>query len=183
MSTENDILDPKLHASDNINDPTYPGPDGKMLIFKRNLALYLAQTKLPKAVYDHVSFASQVLTLPPSYKMLREVKITATPQDKEDSKAANKVWTEDPDGTPKKGLIFSKSGSLLEGLEMGSIQEIPEPCKVPKKARELLEMHCYVHTHHQVRQPCQVSVHPHQQQDQIWRFSCPDACTFRQGST
>jgi hypothetical protein len=43
-----------------------------MCISKRNLTLYLAQTKLPKAVYDHVSFASQILTLPPPYKM-REV--------------------------------------------------------------------------------------------------------------
>jgi hypothetical protein len=97
MSTENDILDPKLHASANINgDPTYPGPDGKMCIFKGNLTLYLAQTKLPKAVYDHVSFASQFLTSPPPYKM-RKYKIIAAPQDKEDSKATNKVWTEDPD--------------------------------------------------------------------------------------
>jgi hypothetical protein len=77
MNTENGILDPKLKASDNINDPTYPGPDGKMFIFKRNLTLYLAQTKLPKAAYDHVSFASRVLTLLPSYKM-RKVKIIAT---------------------------------------------------------------------------------------------------------
>jgi hypothetical protein len=47
----------------------------------------------------------------------------------------------------KKRLIFSKSGRLLEGLEIGSIQEIPEPCNVPKaKVRQLLEMHCYVHT-------------------------------------
>jgi hypothetical protein len=100
MSTESEILDPKLKASDNINDPTYPGPDGKMFIFKRNLTLYLAQTKLPKSVYDHVSFASQVLTLPPPYKM-RKVKIIATPPDREDAKASNKFWTEDPDGTPK----------------------------------------------------------------------------------
>jgi hypothetical protein len=100
---------------------------------------------LPKAVYDHVSSASQVLALPPPYKM-RKVKTTATPPDKEDTKATNKVWTEDPDGTPKKGLIFSKSGSMLEGLQIGSIQEIPEPCRVPNGARELLEMHCYVHT-------------------------------------
>jgi hypothetical protein len=65
MNTENDILDPKLKASDNTNDPTYHGPDGNVFICKRNLTLYLAQTKLPKAVYDHVSFASQALTLPP----------------------------------------------------------------------------------------------------------------------
>jgi hypothetical protein len=33
MNNENDILDPELEASDNINDPTYPGPDGKMFVF------------------------------------------------------------------------------------------------------------------------------------------------------
>jgi hypothetical protein len=126
MSTENEILDPKTNASANINDPTYPGPNGKMFIYKRNLTLYLAQTKLPKAVYDHVGFASEILTLPPPYKM-RKVKIIATPHDKEDPKDKKKIWTADPDGTPKKRLIFSKSGRLLEGLEVGSIQEIPEP--------------------------------------------------------
>jgi hypothetical protein len=52
----------------------------------------------------------------------------------------------DPDGTPKKRLIFSKSGRLLADLEIGSIQEAPEPLHVSKKVRELLEMHCYVHT-------------------------------------
>jgi hypothetical protein len=42
MSTENKILDPKTSASANINDPTpYPGPNGKMSIYKRNLALCL----------------------------------------------------------------------------------------------------------------------------------------------
>jgi hypothetical protein len=117
-----------------------------MFIFKRNLTPYLAQTKLPKAVYDHVGFASQVLTLPPPYKM-RKVKAIAIPPDKEDTKATNRVWTEDPeDGTPKKRLFFSKSGSMLEGLQIGSIQETPEPLTAPKKARELPEMHCYVHT-------------------------------------
>jgi hypothetical protein len=37
MNTERDILDSKIQASATINDPTYPGPDGKMFIFKRNL--------------------------------------------------------------------------------------------------------------------------------------------------
>jgi hypothetical protein len=97
MSTENEILDPKISASANTNDPTCPGPNGKMFIYKRNLTLYLAQTKLPKAVDDSVSFASEILTLPPSYKM-RKVKIIATPQDKqEDPKDKKKIWTEDPD--------------------------------------------------------------------------------------
>jgi hypothetical protein len=54
MGIEDDILDSKIHASANINDPTCPGPDGKMFIFKRNLTLYLAQTKLPKAISDSV---------------------------------------------------------------------------------------------------------------------------------
>jgi hypothetical protein len=108
MSIENDILDSKIHASANTNDPTCPGPDGKMFISKRNLALYLAQTKLPKAVYDHTSFASEILDLPPSYKM-RTVEIIATPADIEEPKGRNKIRTKDPDGTPKKGLIFSKS--------------------------------------------------------------------------
>jgi hypothetical protein len=40
MSTENEILDSKTNASANINDPTYPGPHGKMFIYKRNLTLY-----------------------------------------------------------------------------------------------------------------------------------------------
>jgi hypothetical protein len=65
MSTENEILDSKINASANINNPTYPGPHGKMFICNRNLTLYLAQTKPPKAVYDSVSFgASEVLTCP-----------------------------------------------------------------------------------------------------------------------
>jgi hypothetical protein len=122
-SIEHDILDSKIHESAVINDPTYPGPDGKMFIFKRNLTLYLAQTKLNKAISDHVCFASEVLDLPPSYKM-RNVKTIATPADIEEPKGKNKIWTEDPDGTPKKRLIFSKSGRLLEGLEIGSMQEI-----------------------------------------------------------
>jgi hypothetical protein len=143
MSTEHDILDSKIQSSAIINDPTYPGPDGKMFIFKRNLTLYLAQTKLNKAISDHVCFASEILDLPPSYKM-RKVKIIATPPDKDDTKGKNKTWTENPDGTPKKRLIFSKSGRLLEDLEVGSMQEITGPCQVPKKVRQLLEMHCYV---------------------------------------
>jgi hypothetical protein len=81
MSTENEILDSKINASANINDPTYPGPHGKTPIYKRNLTLYLAQTKLPRAVYEHVSFASEILTLPPSYKMRKVRAIIASPHD------------------------------------------------------------------------------------------------------
>ena len=76
MNTERDILGSKIQASAAINDPTYPGPDGKMFIFKRNLTPYLAQTKLNKAISDHVCFASEVLDLPPSYKM-RTVELIA----------------------------------------------------------------------------------------------------------
>jgi hypothetical protein len=35
MSTENEILDSKINASANTNDPTYPGPNGKMFIYKK----------------------------------------------------------------------------------------------------------------------------------------------------
>jgi hypothetical protein len=63
-SIEHDILDPKIHESAVINDPTYyPGPDGKMFIFKRNLTLYLAQTKPNKAISEHGSFKANPLEL------------------------------------------------------------------------------------------------------------------------
>jgi hypothetical protein len=75
-----------------------------------------------------------------------QVKIIATPADQETSKKNNKIWTEDPGGTPKKRPIFSKSGSAIESWPIGSIQDIPVPCKVPKKVRKLLELHCYVQT-------------------------------------
>jgi hypothetical protein len=98
-----------------------------MFIFKRNPALYLAQTsKLPKAVYDHASFASQVLALPPSYKM-REVKAIATPPARQRRYEGNEQGM---DGGPRrhpqeeahgKRLVFSKSGSMPEGLQIGSM--------------------------------------------------------------
>jgi hypothetical protein len=102
MSTENEILDSKINASSNINNPTYPGPHGKMFIYKRNLTLYLAQTKLPKAVCDSVSFASEVLDLPPPYKM-RKVKIISTPQDKEEPKDKKKNGRRTQTALPRRG--------------------------------------------------------------------------------
>ena len=36
-----------------VNDAYYPGPGGKMYSWKRNLSLALAQTKLPKKIYDN----------------------------------------------------------------------------------------------------------------------------------
>jgi hypothetical protein len=74
---------------------------------------------------------------------MRKVNTIDTPPDSDETKGKKKIWTEDPDGTPKKRLLFSKSGRLLEGLEIGSIQEIPEPCSVPKKVRQLLPATCY----------------------------------------
>jgi hypothetical protein len=32
-NTESNILDSKIHAPETINDPTYPGPHGKMFTF------------------------------------------------------------------------------------------------------------------------------------------------------
>jgi hypothetical protein len=71
MSTENEVLDQRLKPSGPINDPAYPGPNGKMFIFKINLTPRLAQTNLPKAVCDQpqsqVGFASHItFNLPPS---------------------------------------------------------------------------------------------------------------------
>jgi hypothetical protein len=96
MNTENVILDSKPMASDNTNDPTYPGPDGKMFLFKRNLALYLAQTKLP----TQSSLRPRELCQPgPCFATTiqdgeRKSRPTATPSDKEDTKATNKVCDE-----------------------------------------------------------------------------------------
>jgi hypothetical protein len=53
--------------------------------------------------------------LPAPYKTI-QVKIIAIPPDKGESTEGNKIWTEDSDGTPKKRLIFSKSGDRAAGL-------------------------------------------------------------------
>ena len=53
-----------------VNDPTYPGPDGRMFTWKRNAMLKIATSRMPKSCFEVVDFASQVFTLPPSYKMI-----------------------------------------------------------------------------------------------------------------
>jgi hypothetical protein len=53
MSQTGSIQGAKTGSYNNMNDPTYPGPDGKMFTWKRNVALHLAQTRLPKSVYEY----------------------------------------------------------------------------------------------------------------------------------
>ena len=64
-----------------VNDAYYPGPGGKMHSWKRNLALELAQTKLPKKVYDHgeIDHASEILELPRSYESIDAEILTPPP--------------------------------------------------------------------------------------------------------
>ena len=66
-----------------VNDAYFPGPGGKMHSWKRNLALELAQTKLPKKVYDHgeIDHASEILELPRSYESI-DAKILTPPPGK-----------------------------------------------------------------------------------------------------
>jgi hypothetical protein len=97
MTTENDILDPKINASANINDPTYPGPDGKMFQ-KKPYAIPRPDQATQSSLRFRELRASEILDLPPSYKM-RKVKIIATPEDTEEPRGKNKIWTEDPGGT------------------------------------------------------------------------------------
>jgi hypothetical protein len=69
---------------------------------------------------------------------------------------------------------------------MGSIQEISEPCQVPKKVRELLEMHCYVHTIKFVnlaKYQYVLTNTNNKTKFGDFRALMSDACTFRQGST
>ena len=70
MSQTGSIQGAKIGSYNNMNDPTYPGPDGKMFTWKRNVALHLAQTRLPKSVYEYIDLGSEIFDLPPSYKTI-----------------------------------------------------------------------------------------------------------------
>jgi hypothetical protein len=64
MSQTGSIQGAKIGSYNNMNDPTYPGPDGKMSTWKRNVALHLAQTRLPKSVYEYIGLGSEISDLP-----------------------------------------------------------------------------------------------------------------------
>jgi hypothetical protein len=67
--TTGSIQGAKTGSYNNTNDPTYPGPDGKMFTWKRDVALHLAQTRLPKkSVHEHIDLGSEIFDLPPPYK-------------------------------------------------------------------------------------------------------------------
>jgi hypothetical protein len=55
-----------------------------MFTWKRNVALHLAQTRLPKSVYEYIDLGSEIFDLlPPSYRTI-EATIAATPEKKKD---------------------------------------------------------------------------------------------------
>ena len=72
MSQTGSIQGAKIGSYNNMNDPTYPGPDGKMFTWKRNVALHLAQSRLPKSVNEYIDLGSEIFDLPPSYKAKRQ---------------------------------------------------------------------------------------------------------------
>jgi hypothetical protein len=64
MSQTGSIQGAKIGSYNNMNDPTYPGPDGKVFAWKRNVALHLAQTRLPRSVYEYIDLGSEIFDLP-----------------------------------------------------------------------------------------------------------------------
>jgi hypothetical protein len=112
MSYNNDTKIARPSGSNNVNDPTYPGPTGRMFIFKKNITLYLATTRLPKSVYDHVDFASDVFDLPPSNKSI-EAMVIATPKKEKYPKIEGQYFVRTRSGKEVKKLLFTKQGELL----------------------------------------------------------------------
>ena len=105
-----------------VNDAYYPGPGGKMHSWKRNLALELAQTKLPKKVYDHgeIDHASEILELPRSYESI-DAKILTPPPGKAND-PGGVYYVKAKDGTPRKKLLYSdaKCTKMLRGAAVGA---------------------------------------------------------------
>jgi hypothetical protein len=82
MSQTGSIQGAKIGSYNNMN-----GPEGKMFTWKRNAALHLAQTRLPKSVYEYIDLGSEIFDLPPPYKTT-ETTIVATPDKKKDPPGA-----------------------------------------------------------------------------------------------
>ena len=97
----------------------------------QNICLHLAQTRLPKEVYDHVGLgrAKSSLDLPPSYKTI-EAKFVAMPDKKREPDREGQYWIESPGSDPIKRLCFADSGELLENASAGT-----PPSKVPSTLR------------------------------------------------
>ena len=143
MSQTGSIQGAKIGSYNNMNDPTYPGPEGKMFTWKRNVALHLAQTRLPKSVYEYIDLGSEIFDLPPSYKTI-EATIVATPEKKKDPGARGHYWIDSPGGEALKRLCFTEDGALLESASVGTVARRAAPCKISAIVRKSLEQHCYV---------------------------------------
>ena len=105
--------------------------------WKRNLALELAQTKLPKKVYDHgeIDHASEILELPRSYESI-DAKILTPPPGKAND-PGGVYYVKAKDGTPRKKLLYSdaKCTKMLRGAAVGTIAKRPVPHRVPREIR------------------------------------------------
>jgi hypothetical protein len=145
MSYNNDTKIAQPSGSNNVNDPTYPGPSGRMFVFKKNITLHLATTRLPKSVYDHVDFASDVFDLPPSNKSI-EAMVIATPKKKKDPKIEGQYFVRTRSGKEVKKLLFTKQGELLLDATPGTVATRPAPSRVSSTVRKTLEKHCYINT-------------------------------------
>jgi hypothetical protein len=143
MSQTGSIQGAKTGSYSNMNDPACPGSEGKMFTWKRSVALHLAQTRLPKSVYEHIDLGSEIFDLPPSYKTI-EATIVATPEKKKDPGARGHYWIDSPGGEALKRLCFTEDGALLENASVGTVARRAAPCKISPAVRKSLEQHCYV---------------------------------------
>jgi hypothetical protein len=174
MSQTGSIQGAKIGSYNNMNDPTYPGPEGKMFTWKRNVALHLAQTRLPKSVYEYIDMGSEIFDLPPSYKTI-EATIVATPEKKKDPEARGHYWIDSPGGEAIKRLCFTEDGALLERASVGTVARRAAPCKITAIVRKSLEQHCYVQVMRFVDLKEYNYILTSAAVSQIWRFPCSDA--------
>jgi hypothetical protein len=97
-----------------------------MFTWKRNVALHLAQTRLPKSVYEHIGLGSEIFDLPPSYRTI-EATIVATPDKKKDPEARGHYWIDLPAGQAIKRPCFTEDGALLENASVGTVARRAAP--------------------------------------------------------
>jgi hypothetical protein len=90
-----------------------------MFTWKRNVALHLAQTRLPKSVYEYIDLGSEIFDLPPPCKTT-EATTAAMPDKKKDPEARGHYWIDSPQGEAKKRLCFTEDGALLGNATVGT---------------------------------------------------------------